>query len=112
MTSHEKLVHDMNKSGLAAVEAKLKADQLTEDSKPFLSSLMNALDDGAMPEAKIKRLAEGSKEYRDYIRGMVLAKAEAARALVRWESYCNLFEAWRTVQATERVRMGVLRDIP
>tara|TARA_Y100000034_G_C6856633_1_gene389378 strand:- start:229 stop:519 length:291 start_codon:yes stop_codon:yes gene_type:complete len=94
------------------VEAKLNSDQLEEDQKPFLASLQNALDDGSLSEAKLDRLARGSKEYRDYVRSMVLARAETLRKKVRYEALGNYYEAKRSEASLERskIEKGIFHE--
>ena len=101
----EKMVVQLEKAGQAWVTAKLKADQLEEDQKPYLASLCNALDNGETSEAKLDRQAKGSKEYRDYVRDMCLARTEALRQKVRYEGFQALFEAKRSEYALERVKL-------
>lgn len=101
----EKMVVQLEKAGQAWVKAKLCAEQLEEDAKPFLASLQNALDDGETSEAKLERQAKGSKQYRDYIREMCLARAESLKQKVRYEGFQALFEAKRSELALDRVKL-------
>lgn len=102
----EKLVEEYHAAGVAWIEARLAADQLEEDLKPYLAQLMNALDDGETSEAKLDRLARGSKEFREYVRGMVTARAEAGRKKVRFEAVGMLWEAKRSQMAFEREKLA------
>jgi hypothetical protein len=86
--------------------------QLDESKKNFLASLMNDLDSGDMSEAKLERLARGSKEFKDFITNLCLAKGQELRSKIRYENAVAFYEAGRTQQANERVKMQVLRDIP
>ena len=86
--------------------------QLDEDKKSFLAALMNGLDDGAMSESKLERLARATKEYRDYVATLALAKGEEIRAKVRYENSRDLFEAARSQEATERAKITHLNHIP
>ncbi len=97
---------EIQAAGLSWVEAKFKADQMDEDCKPFLASLQNALAGEDLSEAKIKRLAEGSKEYRDFIVGMVTARAEALRRRVKYDALQMAFEAERSKFALEREKIA------
>lgn len=106
----ERLVKDINSAGLEWVEAKLKADQLEADQKPFLSSIKNNIERGrnqgeTFSETKIERLALGSKEYRDYVVRVCSAVAESLRKKVRYESLQALFEAKRSEGALTRVKI-------
>jgi len=101
----EKMVVQLEKAGQAWVTARLKSDQLDEDAKPFLASLQNELDDGNTSEAKLERQAKGSKQFRDYIREMCLARAESLKQKIRYEGFQALFEAKRSEMALERVKI-------
>ena len=105
----ENLVVQIQTAGKDWVKAKLRADQLEEDKKPFLAALKNSLDDGHKKEARIDREAEGSIEYRMFIKNMVLARADMLDKKVRYESLNQLFEAKRSERAFERetVRKGI-----
>jgi len=79
--------------------------QLNEDKKSFLAALINDLDDGKMSEAKLERLALGSKAYRDYVVGLAIAKGEELRAKVRYENSTALFSAAQSDQSLERAKI-------
>jgi acyl-CoA reductase-like NAD-dependent aldehyde dehydrogenase len=86
--------------------------QLDEDKKSFLAAIMNDLDDGSMSEAKLERLARGSKHFREYIANMALAKGTELRAKVRYDNARDLFEAGRSAESTEREKIKHLNHIP
>lgn len=88
--------------------------QLDEDKKNYLAALMNDLDDGngSYSEAKLERLARGSPQFRQYIKSLAIAKGEELRAKVKYENARDFFEAGRSQESTERMKMQVLRDIP
>jgi hypothetical protein len=86
--------------------------QLDEDKKNYLSSLMNDLDDGDKSESKLERLARGSKQFRDYVRLLCIAKGEELRAKVKYENARDLFEAARSKEATAREQLKSLKFIP
>jgi len=86
--------------------------QLDEDKKNYLSALMNDLDDGDTSEAKLERKARGSKEFRDYVKNMCIAKGEELRAKVKYENARDYFEAGRSQESTEREKMKTLKFIP
>jgi hypothetical protein len=86
--------------------------QLDEDKKSFLAALMNDLDDGSKSEAKLERLARGSKAFRDYITNLALAKGQEIRAKVSYENARDLFEAARSAESTERAKIQHLNHIP
>src|SRR6188508_2360773 len=82
-------------AGIAWANAKLIADQLEEDAKPFLDSLQNRIDqdaNGEHSEAKLKRMAQGSGEYRVYLKGMCEARAAANRARLEYDAAIAWFE--------------------
>jgi hypothetical protein len=86
--------------------------QLDEGKKSYLAALMNDLDDGQMSEKKLERLALGSREFRDYIKNMCIAKGEELRARVRYENARDYFEAGRSKEATERAKFQSFPHIP
>ena len=107
LTPLEKLVIDIQEAGQSWVEAKLQSDQLESDEKNFLAALMNDLEKAfdKISEAKLDRLARGSKDFRNYVTGRVLAQAETGRKKVRYESCLNYWEAKRSQLAFERVKV-------
>ena len=112
LTLLEQRIVKAERHGEAWAELHAKWLQLDEDKKSFLAALINDLDDGSMSEAKLERLARGSKAYRDYIAGLAIAKGEELRAKVRYENARDLFEAARSAESTERQKMQTLRYIP
>jgi len=86
--------------------------QLDEDKKNYLAALINDLDDGQMSESKLERLARGSKEFREYIKNMCIAKGEELRAKVLYENARDFFEAGRSFEATERAKLTTFPHIP
>lgn len=86
--------------------------QLDEAKKSVLADLQKDLDDGEKSEAKLERLARASKTYKDFITNLCLAKGAEIRARVKYDCAVSWYEAARTRESTERVKMQVLRDIP
>lgn len=86
--------------------------QLDNGQKNFLASLMNDLDDGKSSEAKLERLARGTKEYREYCKNVAIAKGLEIRAKVKYENARDYFEAGRSQESTEREKMKHLSQIP
>lgn len=84
--------------------------QLDKDEKNYLAALMNdiAAREIGLSESKLERLARGSQEFRDYVRRVCVAKGEELRAKVRYENARDFFEAARSLEATERAKMGML----
>jgi hypothetical protein len=96
------LVTEIQNAGMAWIDAQLKARQLEADAKPFLAALMNDMEGS---EAARDRQARGSKIYRDYLRDMNLAWAEAKRLEVRYENLQILLEARRSELAMKRAKI-------
>jgi hypothetical protein len=95
-------------AGIAWAKARLLADQLEEMTKPVLASIQNKLDEeakGDHSEAKLKRLAEGSEEYKTHIRGMCAAKATANEARVEYDAAIAWFESRRSESALVRAKI-------
>lgn len=112
LTLLEQRIVKAEKHGETWAELHAKWLQLDEDKKSFLSSLINDLDDGDMSEAKLERLARGSKAYRDYVAGLAIAKGEELRAKVRYDNARDLFEAARSAESTEREKLKHFSHIP
>lgn len=112
LTLLEQRIVKAEKYGETWAEIHAKYLQLEEDKKSFLSALMNDLDDGSMSEAKLERLARGSKAYRDYVATLALAKGEELRAKVRYDNARDLFEAARSAESTEREKLKHFSHIP
>ena len=103
--------------GQAWAHLHLKWLQLDEDKKNYLASLINDLEDAepkptSISEAKLERKARATPQFREYIKGMCIAKGEELRAKVRYEAAVNYWEAARSMESTERTKMQVLRDLP
>ena len=86
--------------------------QLDESKKSVLAGLQNDLDDGDTSEAKLERLARATKEYREYVNNLALAKGAELRAKVRYDNARDLFSAAQSDQATEREKLKHLGSIP
>lgn len=111
-TELEKRIIAAEKLGQKWVDLHQTWLQLDEDKKNYLSSLMNDLDDGGTSEAKLERRARGSKEFREYIKNMCIARGEELRAKVKYENAGDYFEAGRSHESTEREKMKHLSSIP
>lgn len=112
MNSLEKTVIEYQQAGKAWVDSKLISDQLEEDQKSFLASLVNELDDDKTSETKLERKARGSKQYRDYVTNMCLARAEMLKKKVRFDALGMLFESRRSELAFERegIKKGIFES--
>lgn len=86
--------------------------QLDETKKSVLADIQKDLDDGDSSEAKLERLARADKTYREHINNLAVAKGQELRAKVRYETAIAWYEAARTKESTERVKMKMLNDIP
>ncbi len=105
----EVLAFNIQAAGQEWVEAKLMSDQLEADEKSYLSALINDLEkssDEKISETKLERLARGSKPFRDYIRGRVIAQAETNRRKVNYEGLQSLFEAKRSELSLVREKIS------
>ena len=112
MDNLEKIAEQFKQQGDKWVEAKLKSDQLEEDAKSFLAAIMNEMDTGNLSEAKLDRLARGSKPYREFVANMCSARAEMLRQKVRYDALDKLFEAVRSKLAHERetIKKGIFHE--
>mgnify|MGYP006957736573 FL=1 len=108
-----RIVDAWKKQGDLYAELRLQSDQLEGDEKNFLAALMNSVekaDETAKSEAKLERLARGSAEYRDYCRGVALARAATLKAKVRFDALYALLECHRTIAATDRAKINARID--
>lgn len=103
----EKTVIAWRTKGLAWVEAKLAADLLEKDKESFLADLIGTLRkaDPDASEAKLKADALASQEYRDFIKGMVLAKHRELTARVEYDALEKLFSARQSDQSFDRAKI-------
>ena len=104
----ERTVTAWRAKGLAWVDAELKADLLERDKDSFLASIVNDLRK-ANPEASEKRLetdAKASPQYREFIKGMVLAMNEALRLKVEYQAVGKLFDARQSDQSLLREQLS------
>lgn len=111
----EKRIIFAEKAGQKWAELHAIAMQLEEDKKNYLAALINDIEaehGNTMSESKLERMARGSKQYRDYIRNMCIAKGEELRAKVKYENARDYFEAGRSQESTEREKMKHLSQIP
>lgn len=106
--SLEDIVHLTNKVGVEYVQAKSQAERLDLLKPTKRAELMESFDDGSRSEAKIRRLAETSQDYISFLEELTLAKAEAERLKIRYDSYKNLFEARRSMLSYQKAEMRYL----
>lgn len=107
MTELEATVTEWRKKGLAWVDAKLAADLLEKDKESFLASLIGTLrrSDPEASDVKLKADAQASVEYREFIKGMVLAKHKELSARVEYDALDKLFSARQSDQSMERAKL-------
>ena len=101
----ERAALSIHEAGEAWVVAKEASDLLDDDTKALLDSFKNSLDDGAQSEAKLTRLAQGSDEYRDHIRGTAIARAKTLRAKLLYDDRCRRVDLLRSALSLERVKI-------
>ena len=106
MTELEKRIVAAQKAGQAWAVADEKYFLLDETKKSVLADLINDLDDSNTSEAKLERLARSTKAWRGHIAALSIAKGEALRAKVRYESCIAWYEAERTKEASQRVSVA------
>lgn len=104
----EEIVHIANRIGIEYAEAKRDADRLDLLRATIRARIMLALDDGAMGEAKLRRLTETHKDYVDFIEQLSNARGKAEKLRIRYESYKNLFEAKRSLLSYQKAEMKLL----
>jgi hypothetical protein len=104
----EDIVHLTNKIGLEYVAARKEAERLELLKNTIRARISIRLDDGTLTEAKLKRLMETDAEYEDFLNKLVIARAEAEKLRVRYESYKNLFDARRSLLSYQKAEMKLL----
>lgn len=104
----EDIVHLTNKIGLEYVAARKEAERLELLKNTIRARISIRLDDGTITEAKLKRLMETDPEYEEFLNKLVVARAEAEKLRVRYESYKNLFDARRSLLSYQKAEMKLL----
>ncbi len=115
LTKLERRVIENEKRGQEWVEAHAQWIQLDESKKNYLASLQNDMEkqsEGKLSEAKLERLARGSKDYTDFITGLCVARTEELRAKVKYDNALDLFRAIQSAQAFEREKLKHLGETP
>jgi hypothetical protein len=103
--SLEEIVHLTNRVGMEYVASKKEADRLDLLRATVRARLMIRYDDDKISEAKIKRLAESDPEYVEFLEKLAVAKSEADRLKMRYDSYRNLFDARRSMLSYQKAEM-------
>jgi hypothetical protein len=95
-------------TGSAWAEAHCTASQLEDQLKPLLSSLTIQAKQvhGVKSMAEAKEIAQSSSLYRDSITAANDARKESNLCKVRYDATRSLFDAQRTVEATQRAAAG------
>jgi len=111
----EQWVIEYQAAGQAWVAAKLKADQLDEGQKNYLSALMNNLERNAtekLGESKLERLARGSEDFTAYTRQMCQARADMLSKRVRYDALDKWFESKRSNLSFEKevIKKGIFNQ--
>lgn len=104
----EEIVHIANKIGMEYADAKKDSERFELLKPTIRARIMLGLDDGNLPEAKLRRLTETHAEYIAFIEQMVEAKGKAEKLRIRYESYKNLFEAKRSLLSYQKAEMKLI----
>lgn len=114
LTELERTCAAWRAKGIAWVDAKLAAELLEKDKESFLASLIGALrkSDPEASDTKLRADALASVEYRDFIKGMVLAKHKELTAKVEYDALDRLFSARQSDQSLERskIEKGIFHE--
>jgi len=102
----EELTAAIDETDTAALQAEAIALSLKDHKELFLASLKNELADGIKSEAKIDRLAKGSKQYEDHITATCLATTEAKSRRSKYIRLKVKLELLRSVMASERAKIN------
>jgi len=107
LTELESTVKAWRAKGLAWVDAKLESDLIEKDKESFLASLISKLreSDPEASDTKLKADAQASQGYRNYIKGMVIAKHRELTARVEYDALDKLFSARQSDQSMERAKL-------
>ncbi|MCA2961562.1 MAG: hypothetical protein IOD12_15035 [Silvanigrellales bacterium] len=113
--SLEDIIQLANRIGLEFVDKRKDAERLELLRTSVRARLMNDIESAgetegtkAIPEARLKRLAEAHPEYIDLLDRIAVSRAESEKLRIRYESYRNLFEARRTMISFKKTEMKTL----
>lgn len=104
----EEIVHIANKIGMEYADAKKDAERFELLKPTVRARIMLSLDDGNLPEVKLRRLTEVHEDYVAFIEQMVEAKGKSEKLRIRYESYKNLFEAKRSLLSYQKAEMKLI----
>lgn len=102
-----KIYQSYMESGTAMAEAKYAFKQLDTQTKSILAhdTMLAREVDGVKSMAEAKEIALASSQYRDHLRDVCVAELEYEKARVAYSAVQALFDAQRTVEATERASL-------
>ena len=106
--SLEEIIQLANRIGLEHADKRKDAERLELLRTSIRAQIMNRIEENsekAVPEAKLKRLAEAAPEYLELLEKIASARAESEKLRVRYESYRHLFDAKRTMISLKKVEM-------
>jgi len=104
----EEIVHLANRVGLEYVKAKKQAEKLELLKPTVRAQIAIKLDDGAMSEAKLRRLTESHEDYIRFIDELSEARANSEKLRIKYESFKNLFDARRSLLSYQKAEMKLL----
>ena len=103
----QKIYQSFCETGGKWADAHCTASQMEDQLKPMLASLsLEARDVTKCSMAEAKEIGLSSSQYRDALKAASEARREANRAKVMYDATKSLFDAQRTVQATERAALS------
>lgn len=111
--SLEEIIQLANKIGLEYVDKRREAERLELLRTTVRSKIMNRIEaeagaEAAIPEGRLKRLAEADSEYVQLLEQIAHTRAESEKLRIRYESYRNLFDARRTMISYKKTELKTL----
>lgn len=100
-------IHDLETALEAAAEAKATAEEQQERMKQILSTLVVHYRGEGKGVAEAEHFAKASEKYREASEAWVIANYAYRRTDAKAEGKRIRFDAWRTVNATERAKMNL-----
>lgn len=108
----EKIYKKLYQAGTEWSTAHTTACLLEEAQKSMLSTIVcQNLEKGAKSVSEADIRAKASQEYKDYIKGMVMARGVANDYKVRYDAAKVWWEAQRTMAATLRQELKTLPGV-
>lgn len=111
--SLEEIIQLANKIGLEFVDKRREAERLELLRTTVRAKIMNRIEaeagtDAAIPEGRLKRLAEADAEYVQLLEQIAQTRADSEKLRIRYESYRNLFDARRTMISYKKTELKTL----